>query len=401
MKMLPKLKKAGSVFLASLLLVFSLSVPALALPSIDESRSGSVTINMSGTASSGIKFTLYKVANLAGNPAYTLTSDFAASEVDLKQLSTASASTVSDTAKNLETYVSKNNVSGITESTDAGGSVKFSNLSLGYYLIVPDNSPTSSASFCDPFLCPVPLQSADGSSWIYEITAYTKCESPAGAAILKKINPAGASLSGAVFRLEKKNYYKNSISVPAGASTGSDSNGTYFWSVWVSPLTTNSSGQIAIKGMPFGQYRFVEQNSPIGYVLDPTPHEFTISAAGSVTIVNGSFVPVSGSVQNVTVINYTTPPSSTPSSHSSSHPSSSPSSTPDSSPSSTPTSSLPDNSIPKSPPTESIPDENVPKSGFDLPKTGGSIAYGLCTYGGIFLAAFGVFTFILSRKKKT
>jgi uncharacterized surface anchored protein len=396
MKMLPKLKKTGSVFLASFLLVLSLSVPALALPSINQSLPGSVTINMSGTASSGIKFTLYKVAALTGNPGYTLTSDFVASKQQLEQLSTAPASTVADTAKQLETYASTNNVSGIPLSTDANGSVKFSGLALGYYLIVPDSDPTSPASFCDPFLCSVPMQSADGSSWIYDITADTKCESPAGAVILKKANPSGTSLSGAVFRLEKKNYYTGTISLPVGTPTGSDGSGTYFWSVWVSSLTTSISGQIAIKGMPFGQYRFIEQTAPSGYVLNTTPHEFTISTAGSVTLVSGSYVPASGSVQTITVTNYTPP-----SSHhdSSTPPSSSSSSTPDSSPSSTPTSSLPDNSIPKSPPTESIPDENVPKSGFDLPKTGGSIAYGLCTYGGIFLAAFGAVIFILSRKK--
>lgn len=399
MKMLPKLKKAGSVFLTALLLVFSMSVPALAL-SINQSQLGSVTINMSGTATSGIKFTLYKVANLTGNPGYTLTSDFVAYGLQLDQLSSAPASTVADTAKKLETYVSKNNVPGVFSVTDANGSAKFPNLSLGYYLVVPDNSPNSPASFCDPFLFSVPMLSADGSHWIYDITADTKCESPAGAVILNKVNPSGNPLSGAVFRLEKKNYYTGTVSIPAGTQTGSDSNGTFFWNVWISQLTTNSSGQIAIKGMPFGQYRFIEQTAPSGYVLNTTPQEFTISTAGSVTLSSGIYQSASGgSAQTLTVTNYppSPPSSSTPPSH---HSSSSTSWPPDSSPSSMSTSSLPDNSIPKSPPTESIPDENVPKSGFDLPKTGGSIAYGLCTYGGICLAAFGALTFLLSRKKK-
>ena len=401
MKMLPKLKKAGSVFLASLLLVFSLSVPALAYPSINQSLPGSVTINMSGTAISGVKFTLYKVADLTGNPGYTLTPDFVASRLDLKQLSTAPASTVPGYAKMLEDYVSKNNISGFSKVTGANGSVKFPSLPLGYYLIVPDNDPTSPASICDPFLCPVPKQSTDGSSWIYDVITYTKCTSPAGAVILQKVNPAGTPLSGAVFRLEKKNYYKGTMSFPAGMSTGSDVDGTYFWSLWASPLTTIGSGQIESEGLPYGQYRFVELTPPSGYVLDSTPHEFKVESAGSVTLVNGSYVRSSSSVPIVTVVNYYPPSSSHSSSTPPHHSSSSSSWPPDSSPSSTPTSSLPDNSIPKSPPTESIPDENVPKSGFDLPKTGGSIAYGLCTYGGIFLAAFGAVTFILSRKKKT
>ncbi len=408
MKIIPKLKKAGSAFLAALLLLLSLSVPALAISPISSSPSvGSITINMSGTGagtgSSGIKFTLYKVADLTGTSPiwYTLTSNFTASKLQLDKLSTASSSTVAATAKNLAGYVSSNNVPGFPLLTDSSGSVKFSGLSLGYYLVVPDQSPKSQANFCDPFLFTLPMASADGSSWIYDIIANTKCEDQAGAVILKKVNSAGSPLYNAVFRLDKKIYFTDSTSVPTGYQTFTDSGGSYFWNISVSELTTNSNGQLSVTGMAFGDYRFVETTPPSGYVLDSTPHAFTISAAGTVSLVNGSYVPTSGSVQTVTVINY--PPndsSSPPHHHSSSTPDSS-SFPPDSSPSSVPTSSLPDNSIPKAPPTESIPDENVPKSGFDLPKTGGSIAYGLCTYGGIFLAVCGALTFILSRKKKT
>lgn len=407
MKMIPKLKKAGSAFLAALLLLLSLSVPALAISPISSSQTGSITISMSGTGAgtgpSGIKFALYKVADLtATSPMwYTLTSDFVASGLQLDKLSSASSSTVAATAKNLAGYVSSKNLPGASLLTDSSGSVKFTGLSLGYYLVVPDQSPKSQASFCDPFLFALPMASADGSSWVYDIVANTKCEEQAGAVILDKVNSAGAPLYNAAFRLDKKIYYTDPTSIPAGYQTFSDNGGNFFWNVSVSELTTNSNGQLSVTGMAFGQYRFVEIIPPSGYALDSTPHAFTISAAGTVSLVNGSYVPSSGSVQTITVVNY--PPnysSSPPPHHSSSTPNSS-SWPPDSSPSSTPTSSLPDNSIPKAPPTESIPDENVPKSGFDLPKTGGSIAYGLCTYGGIFLAACGALTFILSRKKKT
>lgn len=411
MKILPKLKKAASAFLAALLLLLSLSVPALALSPTDRGQSsGSITINMSGTSTSSgsglsrIKFTLYKVADPAPAPMwYTLTSDFAASGLQLQALlpaspSAASPSTVAAWAKNLESYVSAKKVSGLSKVTEGNGSVIFGGLPLGYYLVVPDQSPKSQVSFCDPFLFTLPMASTDGSL-IYDVVANTKCEDQAGAVILKKVNASGTLLPNAIFRLDKKIYYTDPTNVPTGYPTFSDSTGTYFWNISVSELMTNLNGEISVTGMAPGQYRFVELTPPSGYVLDTTPHVFEVKSPGSVTLVNGSYVPSSSNVPIVTVTNY--PPgssSSPPHHHSSSTPNSWP---PDSSPSSTPTSSLPDNSIPKAPPTESIPDENVPKSGFDLPKTGGSIAYGLCTYGGISLAVCGALIFILSRKKKT
>ncbi|EUJ20979.1 SpaA isopeptide-forming pilin-related protein [Listeria aquatica] len=42
-------------------------------------------------------------------------------------------------------------------------------------------------------------------------------------------------------------------------------------------LVTNETGQIAVEDLEPGDYQFVETKAPVGYVLDSTPHKFTIT----------------------------------------------------------------------------------------------------------------------------
>jgi|GEM_PF-569620 len=399
MKVLLKLKKAGSALLAIAFLALSMSVPVLALSTIDMSRHGSITICESdagtGTASSlsGIQFTAYKVAELTNSGSYSLTNDFSASGIQLDQMTTASA--VSTASKNLTNYVSTKNISGISNVTNSSGTVKFVDLTLGYYLVVQtdDSKNQNIHIICDPFLVAVPMKNDDGSNWIYDITASPKCEALCGAVILQKTNSSGALLQGAVFRLEKKVYYTDSV--PTGVQTGSDSGGTYYWSTLVSELTTNTYGQIAVKSMPYGQYRFIETTAPTGYTLDSTPHEFTISAVGSVMLVGGKYVTASGTVQTITVLNSYYEEHHDH--HTESHSYGTTSNTV-----STLAEVVSEDSTPGASPkdTENISDEKVPQAGFNLPKTGGSVAYAVCTYGGIMLMMCGAAVFLASRKKK-
>lgn len=397
MKVLLKLTKTASAFFVIVLLVLSMSMSVLASSTIEMSKLGSITINKSGVDTgadgslSGVKFTVYKVATLSNSGSYSLTSDFSASGLQLDALSTASA--VSAASKSLASYVSLKNISGISSVTNSSGSVKFTDLTLGYYLAVQTDH-TASQSACDPFLVAVPMKNSDGSSWIYNIVANTKCEAECGAVILEKTNASGTVLSGAVFRLENKVYYSNSVSMPAGVQTDSDSSGNYYWSTLVSELTTNTYGQIAVKSMPFGQYRFIETAAPSGYTLDSTPHEFTISAVGTVTLTGGKYVTASGTVQTLTVINSYYEHHEH---HTESH-----SYATTSNVTSTISEVVSENSTPEASPTdtESVPDEKVPQAGFNLPKTGGSIAYAVCTYGGIILMMCGAAVFLVSRKKK-
>jgi hypothetical protein len=425
MKMLFKLKGAGAVLLAIVFLILSMSASVLAASTIDMNRLGSITINLSeddldtSEILSGIPFTIYKVAKLSNSGEYSLTEDFTASGIQINKLSTAAELLAA--SKNLVQYVSAKNISGSSKTTDSEGSVTFKDLTLGYYLVMQTVNASNQNYYivCDPFLIPVPIENSSNKNWIYDINAYPKSETVHGAVIIEKVNSSSALLAGAVFRLERKIYYTDITVVPSGAKTGSDSNGNYYWNEVISALTTNSNGQIAIKNMQLGQYRIIETKAPAGYDLNSSPQEFSISAAGSVKQLDGRYVIASGSVQTLKVLNYYTyiyyynTPTPTPT------PTPTVSPTPTKDPKVTPETT----SIPVVPTVTKALEENVieedevplgnnnitptdpPKSiekstGFDLPKTGGSVSYAVCTYGGAGLIICGAAVFVISRIKK-
>jgi uncharacterized surface anchored protein len=365
MKALLKWKKAWSIAVSVALLVSSVSLPAFASSVIDRNRLGSITINLSaadfgGTESpAGVRFSIYQVAALSDSGKYYLTNDFLGSGLALEKLSTAYEASAA--SKELENYVSSKNISGITASTDANGTVSFHNLALGYYLVLQsyDSSNPNFGIISDPFLVAVPMKSERDGSLIYDIVTNSKCEPVCGAVILQKVNDEDQFLPNAVFRLEKKVY--TSESIPSSVESGHDSKGTYYWKNMIFSLTTNRFGQLAVNGLSFGEYRFIETSSPDGYILDPTPHEFRINQRGSAALINGKYEAASGSVQTITVHNRSTPPSSSV------------------------------------PPASS----STSSSGFNFPKTGGSIFYAVCTLVGAILMAGGATLFVISKKKKT
>lgn len=429
MKMLLRLKSAGAVLLAIVLFALSMPVPVPASPAVDRNKLGSITINLSEDTNthdilSGIQFTVYQVAKLSASGEYTLTDAFASSGVQLNKLSTAAE--LLTASKTLVSYVAARNISGSTNTTNSEGKVSFQELTLGYYLVVQTASNQNYYIICDPFLIPVPMASTDNKAWEYQIIAYPKSETVHGAVILEKMNSSLAFLSGAVFRLERKIYYSDIAERPVGVQTGSDSNGNYYWNELMTALITNNYGQIAIKNLQLGQYRLIETKAPPGYQLDASPHEFSITAGGAVKLIDGKYVTASGTVQTIKVLNsyeptyyYNTPtpyPTATPTptpTPSVKNPTLSPE--PTKKPGITPV--VP--TVTKALEEVDIEDEEVPlgtkdikitptdkpkkgnsSTGFDLPKTGGSRSYAVCTYGGTGLIICGVAVFVLSRIKK-
>ena len=58
--------------------------------------------------------------------------------------------------------------------TDVYGHSKAENLELGLYLVVETKVPENVTATCDPFVVSLPMTSADGASWNYDVTIYPK-----------------------------------------------------------------------------------------------------------------------------------------------------------------------------------------------------------------------------------
>ena len=66
------------------------------------------------------------------------------------------------------------------------------------------------------------------------------------------------------------------------------------WKVLSKELVTNKYGQIVVKDLPYGKYRFVETQAPKGYLLEKEPCIFTIANEGTVKLDRGVYVVESG-----------------------------------------------------------------------------------------------------------
>ncbi len=406
------------------MLVYSISLSVFASSVIDRNRLGSISADISASYSgtgyslSGIKFSVYEVAELTIAGTYSLTIDFSGSGVSLSNLSTASA--VSNAAKSLVSYALSRNISGKSSITNSSGVASFVSLPLGCYLVaqtdILSNSDIDIDS--DPFLVNVPMTSTDGKNWVYDITAYPKSETVSGAVILEKKDSLGSSLSGAVFNLDKKIYYTAGSGILPNVPTYSDSKGDYYWKAVAVGLTSDSNGQIAVSKLSYGHYRFAETSAPSGYLLNAVPYEFYITESGSIALSGGKYAMESGSVQKIIAVNSknpTVPPGVitvyNPSNSNTLNPTSGTDikTFPSAQPSAVPfdgmgamadrgsSSADPDN--PDLSGASNMPNSSR-YSGFSLPRTDGSLTNAVSTYGGIALVICGLIVFIVTRRKK-
>ncbi|XRJ97517.1 SpaA isopeptide-forming pilin-related protein [Latilactobacillus sakei] len=137
--------------------------------------------------------------------------------------------------------------SGLT--TDVTGQVGVKDLEPGDYQFVETKAPTG----YDLDQKPVKFTIKKGQTSAIKVTKADRLTP--GSVILTKINNKnGATLQGAIFELQ-------------------DQNGK----VLQSNLTTDATGQIAVKDLEPGDYQFVETKAPVGYQLDKTAVKFTIT----------------------------------------------------------------------------------------------------------------------------
>lgn len=166
------MKKHIISILAALLLLHCLPTAVSAHPVPEANRKGSITVTMriGDTVVSGGSLTLYRVGAVLeddGNYSFVPTGDF----TNCGESFTGGLS--AELAKKLEAYANKQKLTGTTKTIGSNGSVTFSNLEQGLYLLVQKKA-ASGYSKISPFLVTVPY--LDNGVYIYEVDADTKME---------------------------------------------------------------------------------------------------------------------------------------------------------------------------------------------------------------------------------
>lgn len=117
---------------------------------------------------------LYRTADVSETAQFTLAGDYAEYPVRLDQLDDEGWKNAANT---LATYTAADSIpASASGKTDGDGSVLFSELRTGLYLVVADALTVEDSTYSSaPFLISLPNLDAD-SNWIYDVTAFAKLE---------------------------------------------------------------------------------------------------------------------------------------------------------------------------------------------------------------------------------
>lgn len=284
-----KFKKMLAGMLSAAMVMSTMTVSAFAVqtttPSTITKKSGSITIHkyeyngtkeIKGTGSEedqvpdgakpleGAGFTIYRVADEKALEQYYSYS------TNPNPTALPSVEEYTEDGK-IKTEYAKGQV-GKEITTDKDGIAKFENLAIGFYVVVETKTPDKVTKAIEPFLVSVPMTTADGENWLYDVHVYPKNKTTYGGVTLEKQgNTKADKLAGVKFELQKKtgNTWTN--------VTTSESNGNAL------NLITNENGQIRVDGLSQGTYRFIEtdRGNNDGYIMDGvTPYEFVVGADG-------------------------------------------------------------------------------------------------------------------------
>ena len=265
--------------------------PSAKMPTIDTDKTGTVTIhkytsgNGMGSVGNGTEahpgdfptgaeplkgagFTLYQVVDKGGMEAYY--------KADPKDLPDVSEYVEPDgTIK--KAYIGNATSEGLT---DKSGTATFSNLELGFYVVIETTVPDAVTTPMKPFLLSVPMTTTDGSDWLYDIHVYPKNETGYGKISLEKTGVKDdEKISGATFALQKKSDADGKwINITKQSTAQGDDTGAAL------SLTTNNEGKITIEGLSKGEYRLIETFVGDGYIMDgATAYVFKVNADSSIT----------------------------------------------------------------------------------------------------------------------
>lgn len=169
------ISRIAAVLLCLVLLLPAGLTTAFAYGSVDTKASASMTVNFTDNSKGieGASFRLYRVADVSEAVAFTLTGDFTGASVSLNDVKNSSG--WSDIAATLESYVAANKISPVkTGVTDKNGTVSFTGLPVGLYLLLGDNTVVGDYSYtpaASVIMLPTLL---DNDTWNYNPTVDIK-----------------------------------------------------------------------------------------------------------------------------------------------------------------------------------------------------------------------------------
>ena len=210
----------------------------------------------------GAGFTLYKVADVND-----LTKYYSKNPTDLPSVDSYFSNGEIDSSKVKAT---------VREViTNAEGIAEFTDLQLGFYVVIETTTPDKVTTPADPFLVSIPMTTVDGDNWLYDVHVYPKNKTTYGSVTLEKKGNNTTALSGVTFVLQKQNG-TGWTNVTKNEKNNSDLS-----------LVTNPEGKINVEGLSQGTYRFIETDrgtNNYGYIMDgATAYQFTVNADGTIT----------------------------------------------------------------------------------------------------------------------
>ena len=213
----------------------------------------------------GAGFTIYKVMDDKQLKAYY---SGEATDGEGKTIATVDIDTYTDTDASTGKVTLKTEYEGKKFGSEVvtkkNGVAQFNDLELGLYVVVETTTPPAVTAPVTPFLVSVPMTAVStaeknnqGEKWLYDIKVYPKNTTAKGDVVLKKVGFTGSktdaeALAGVKFTLQWKN--------PSGQ-----------WENVAKCVdqVTNSEGEITVKDLVKGTYRFIETaGTDSGYIVD-------------------------------------------------------------------------------------------------------------------------------------
>lgn len=151
----------------------------------------------------------------------------------------------------------------ITKVTDAKGEAVFKDLPLGRYEVKAIEGPKHIALDKTTFIVDIPMTSTDGKDLNYDVHIYPKNETKRGSVELMKKGEGDKVLPDAEFHLFEKNKDSTSTQVKTPK-----------------PLVTGTDGKIRVESLEYGDYYFIEEKAPKGYLTSKEEYPFAIKETG-------------------------------------------------------------------------------------------------------------------------